>query len=116
MTGKIFKSDKLYFDRDLKIPLEDSNLQKFANQEVVLGIRPEDLVLNPGGSTGSISSTIEYTEPAGGESFLYLSAGDFKLTAKYAGENQFQSGQKVGLGFNSKKLHWFEFQSGKRIL
>ncbi|MCI0531204.1 MAG: ABC transporter ATP-binding protein [candidate division Zixibacteria bacterium] len=99
LTGKVFKSDKLYFDQDLKIPLEDSSLEKYANQELILGIRPEDLVLNPGGSAGSISSTIEYTEPAGGESFLYLSAGDFKLTAIFAGVNQFQSGQKVGLGF-----------------
>src|SRR3990172_1984150 len=57
----------------------------YGDPDVILGVRPEDISVNPAGQDGSFKVTLEYWEPAGGESYLYFSLGNARLVAKYMG-------------------------------
>jgi len=99
-------------------------MQKTTSSEVILGIRPENIVITkeskgrrPEPAEGnSFEATIVYIELTGKESNVHLEAGGSSLIAIRSSTQDLRTGDKVWLSFDEEKIHIFDQQSGKALL
>ena len=104
-----------FVSSDLKISTAGSPGKAHTGKAVILGIRPEDIEVSQNQKEGTVTATLEYVEPTGGESYLYFSLGKTRMVAKYVGEGGFKPGLPIGVNFKPDRLHWFDQESGKRL-
>jgi multiple sugar transport system ATP-binding protein len=85
-----------------QLPLPDSFL---------LGIRPEDVKLNP---DGEFTGRLVLTEPLGVETILHLRCGDQNLLSIVPGMTSLRLGDETRFSIARERLHFFN-QEGQRI-
>jgi multiple sugar transport system ATP-binding protein len=112
--------------------LTDTNplMRDYADREVVIGLRPEDMRPvageepgeREGGRAGgrkspamTISARLEYVEPVGNEIFLNLRFGGCDLVSRVSPMPLPESGATIQLAFQTAALHCFDAKSGLRI-
>ncbi len=77
-------------------------------QVAQLGVRPEDIDVTQHGK-GQINGFVDVVEYLGADTFLIINCGELgKVTVRASGESDYVSDQKVGLSFNTNKLHYFD--------
>ena len=81
------------------------------DQALLIGIRPENIVLQPGG----IPCKVKLVEPTGAESMLSLELAGVLVTAVMKARVDAKPGETIHVGFESDSWHVFEEQSGLRI-
>jgi multiple sugar transport system ATP-binding protein len=113
LEGKVSSSKTIKVDKfPIKVPSSlEKTLAKMVNEEVTVGIRPEDVKISKSKVAGSMPGKIEIIEPVGRELRLTLSAGGLTLRASVP-PGQFRIGQQVWLRFNH--VHLFD-KSGRAI-
>nr|4TQU_S Chain S, AlgS [Sphingomonas sp.]4TQU_T Chain T, AlgS [Sphingomonas sp.]4TQV_C Chain C, AlgS [Sphingomonas sp.]4TQV_D Chain D, AlgS [Sphingomonas sp.]4TQV_G Chain G, AlgS [Sphingomonas sp.]4TQV_H Chain H, AlgS [Sphingomonas sp.]4TQV_K Chain K, AlgS [Sphingomonas sp.]4TQV_L Chain L, AlgS [Sphingomonas sp.]4TQV_O Chain O, AlgS [Sphingomonas sp.]4TQV_P Chain P, AlgS [Sphingomonas sp.]4XIG_S Chain S, AlgS [Sphingomonas sp. A1]4XIG_T Chain T, AlgS [Sphingomonas sp. A1]4XTC_S Chain S, AlgS len=86
-------------------------------QEVVFGIRPEDVTLDgvEGSERAQIKATVDIVEPLGSESILHATVGDHSLVVKVGGLNEVHPGDPVTLHVDLTRVHLFDAQSQASI-
>lgn len=104
----------------VKNEAQSAALSAMKNEELILGIRPEDLTddeeyIRQNGSC-FIEAAVEVSEPMGSETYLYLDYYSTKLIARIASDKVYASGQKVRLALKTEKLHIFGANSSANIL
>jgi len=83
-------------------------------RDVVLGIRPEDLV--PSTSADAVlEGTIALVEPLGAETLLYVDVGGREIIASGPGRGAPAPGSTVTLGAAADTLHLFDAASGRSL-
>lgn len=95
-----------------RIPIKNQALLPYAEQEVILGIRPEDIYLK-GGFRGKekpaiVSAHLELAEMMGAELYLYLVCDGQKLIARVPSGTDLHAGEDVELAFDLQKIHVFD--------
>jgi len=80
-------------------------------ESFLLGIRPEDVTLNP---SGEFPGEIELSEPLGAETVVHIKAGSGEITSLASGLVQLKHGDPVRFNINKDHLHYFDEQ-GNRI-
>ncbi|RME87007.1 MAG: sn-glycerol-3-phosphate ABC transporter ATP-binding protein UgpC [Planctomycetota bacterium] len=100
-------------------------LAEYANQTVLLGIRPQDLepltfeekkelsLSSPLLAQTFIHGKVELVEPLGGETFLYFTLGDQTWIGRSLEHSSFAPGQEIF--FVPKKFHLFDKATEKAI-
>jgi multiple sugar transport system ATP-binding protein len=88
-------------------------------RSVMLGIRPEDIVIAPGGSVrpgaGTVRVRLDVVEPLGSEAFLSARVGAREITARVPPRGLPVAGSEVELVFNRERLHFFDGESGETL-
>lgn len=116
MEGRINTHDgKLVFNEGhllLNIPDEMQDaMNAYQDQEVIFGIRPEDVAAKDTVKDWSIvqdiTSTVEVVEPMGSETFLYLTTGKHPFIAKVDTHVQPAINAEVPLTVNMANAHFF---------
>ena len=79
--------------------------------DVLLGIRPEDVQIDP---QGEFSGQIALREPLGVETILHIRSGEQTLLSLIPGMSDLKLGAEVRFNLSPEKLHWFNAQ-GQRI-
>ena len=97
-----FKSDKL-----------KGNLQK--GQELILGLRPEDIEVKEKDSATAMPGTIHSILSSGKESVVRVKAGNDFLTISVFGRLNMSMDQKCFLEFNSAKYLLFDKKTGEKV-
>jgi multiple sugar transport system ATP-binding protein len=126
-----FLRGRLQFERDASarlqmdgagLPLGDlastlPALKAWADREIVLGLRPEQLQLASSDDRlrPSLRAQLEVTEPVGNEVFLYLRHGATELVARVPPQALPATGSDVALTFAPRHLHAFDPESGRRV-
>lgn len=117
-------ADGLFFKNDaVNVKIHDKHAQALTasgKQEVVLGIRPEnvqDAVLQSSPDPQTlVKSKVEVVEPMGAEVMLYLSAGGQPFIARVDGKEQARAGQELEMSFDMSHASFFEpGEDGVRI-
>ncbi|MEK7015157.1 MULTISPECIES: ABC transporter ATP-binding protein [Bacillus] len=121
--GKLTETD-FVIDSSLKIKVSEGKMkllreQGYANKEIVLGIRPEDihdelLFLEASQST-TFTTKIEVAELLGAESILYMKLGNQDFAARVDARHTFSPGDQINLAFDMNKAHFFDSQTEQRI-
>lgn len=85
---------------------------KYAGQDIIFGIRPENLAdashdeVAPGAI--QITATVEVAEPMGAETFIYLHTGGHSFIAKVASGAKYRIGETMQLALDLSKAHMFD--------
>jgi multiple sugar transport system ATP-binding protein len=95
--------------------MRSSELAAYADREIVVGLRPEDLVPAADRTLPSLSARLEYVEPVGTEIFLNLRMGARDLVARVPPMPVPEPGSDMAFRFRPDKLHCFDAQSGARL-
>ena len=96
-----------------------SRLASRVGRAVILGIRPEDILILPEGSTservGTVRVRLDVVEPLGSEAFLSARVGAKEITARVPPRGLPAAGSEVELVFNAERLHFFDAESGETL-
>ncbi len=121
--GKLTEED-FVIDHTVKIKVPEGKMkqlreQGYVNQEIVLGIRPEDihdeLLFLEASQKTTFISTVEVAELLGAESILYMKLGNQDFLARVDARHTFKSGDQIKLAFDLNKAHFFDCKTEKRI-
>jgi multiple sugar transport system ATP-binding protein len=89
------------------------------NQKVLVGIRPEELVLansRPADQRhAQLTATVEMTQLLGGEQLWELNTGRQNLTAKVDGRADVSVGERVELLIDVERIHLFDSETEQAI-
>ncbi len=82
--------------------------------DVILGIRPDDLVVT--GGNGLFSGTVNIVEPLGADTLVYVGVNGHEVIAKASGREPPKAGDTVKLTANAGEMHLFDAKSGEALL
>jgi multiple sugar transport system ATP-binding protein len=85
-------------------------------RNVVLGVRPEHVVVKPGMSgdqdDGFVESVVQFAEVTGADCYVYVTVGDNKIIARTDPSIIYKPEEKPAIGFNMNKVHFFDESTG----
>jgi multiple sugar transport system ATP-binding protein len=91
----------------------------YANKDIVLGIRPEDIHDEPvfleSSSNTRIEAKIDVAELMGAETFLYSTVSGQDFIARVDSRTDIRNGQSIALAFDMNKAHFFDKETEIRI-
>jgi multiple sugar transport system ATP-binding protein len=94
-----------------KIPVGTNN----ATGKVVVGIRPEDIVISPQPVPGGVEFSAYSVLPSGADSTIIARLGDIELTIKVMGISKIKMDQKIWLTFDPQTMNLYDKESGNLI-
>jgi len=117
------KGNRLWLDANefkIAVPEEMANkLRSYVGEEVIMGIRPEDLyetkTVKEPVPENTIIATIDVIEPVGPYVLLHLRAGQISLVASVK-VVQANIGQQVNIEMDRSKIHIFDKKTTRAIL
>jgi multiple sugar transport system ATP-binding protein len=87
-----------------------------AEQEIVVGVRPEDLhVVADGAPSGSLTGTVELIESVGSEAFIHVTSGGWKAIARSTPHNLPAIGTRIALRPAPDRIHFFDARTSQRL-
>jgi len=91
-------------------------LREQVGQEIMFGIRPEDIAdavgLDQPDPSSQFAATVEVVEPMGAEVFIYLNTGRNTFIARVDAHDKAKVDQRLPLWLNMNKAHFFDIRSG----
>lgn len=87
----------------------------YSGKTVVVGIRPEDVLVGASVEASHLEGTVDAVENMGSEKYIYFNAGDDKVAAKVGRETPSELGMAMNISFNKDKIHCFDKESKQRI-
>jgi multiple sugar transport system ATP-binding protein len=106
-------------DEKLKINLtaeQKSYLKDYSNQEITLGIRPEDIELeNNSTNSFELEVVIDVLEPMGNETFIYFEIEKNQFIARVKPLKDLRFGEKIKLYIDPEKVYLFDLKSGQNL-
>lgn len=88
-------------------------LKSDAAQQVLVGVRPDDLTLGEG--TPVISGKVAVREPLGPETLIYVETKAGEIIAKASGRTPPEVGEQVTLSADPANLHIFDAETGEAL-
>ena len=119
VEGEVDFAHGRFSAKGVSIALNEEQLRRLKNQnaqEVVVGIRPEHIAIDPGHHEDEIGATIYVTELMGNETFVFLKVGDNKLIARAPADFRADVDKQVKLHFAIDKLHFFNPATQQRLM
>ncbi len=88
---------------------------KIIGREIVIGIRPEDIQIDPSGH-GVWKGEVELFEVSGDQLIVHIKlAEETKIRAMAPFSLRLRTGDIVGVAINPDKVHVFDRKTGERI-
>jgi len=125
MAGRIIKKDRKYFFDEGKFQVKVLDVMcpqiaAYGDQEVVMGIRSEDIYDKLFASEASLENTMratcEVVEPLGSEVYLYLSSGKHNFIARVGAHDRPDINRDMDLVFDMSKVHFFDPKTEETII
>jgi ABC-type sugar transport system ATPase subunit len=85
-------------------------------QELLIGVRPENLVISQQQSQDSITAEVTFVELLGKEYYVHLLVNNTRVIASVSPKEQFNIGDRVGLELNYSSVSIFDPISELRII
>jgi multiple sugar transport system ATP-binding protein len=82
-----------------------------AQGDIVVGIRPQDATLDPGGTPARVT----VVEPTGADTHVLLDVGGHEFVCLVNGRTDVGPGQEVGLSIASPQAHFFDPATELRV-
>jgi multiple sugar transport system ATP-binding protein len=102
---------RLVFADGESTPLEHAP-PAYTGREVIFGVRPEDIRLDP---KGGFPCLVSLVEPMGSETHLVARAGDTEIVVVLRERMAIREGETVRLSLQTTQAHFFDPDSGQRI-
>jgi len=103
-------------DLDIKLPKQTVDVMKdYQGQEVILGIRPEDVKISLEKIPNSIQQEVQISELLGSELILHFSLGKSAFCAKVFGNKVISAHTNVYVTVDPAAIHFFDLKTEKTI-
>jgi len=110
LDGKVAGKDRVDIGK-FTIPVKTFN----KTVEVVVGIRPEDILVSENKQEGAAEFQAYSVLPAGADSTIIARKGEVELTVKEMGVSKIQMDQKIWLQFNEKAINLYDKATGNLV-
>ena len=90
----------------------DATPAGWSGRRVTLGIRPENVRLDP---VAGLACVVSLVEPTGSETHLIAHAGETEIVAVLKERMRIHEGETVKLSFDAGQTHFFDPESGQRL-
>jgi multiple sugar transport system ATP-binding protein len=105
----------------LRVPLDPAAFQSLeslaTSRDVLVGIRPEDVLCEPDGSGAGVAACVEVVEPLGSELLVTMRCTpDTTLVARAPPRSPIAIGDKVLIRLNTQHLHLFDKGTERSLL
>ncbi len=116
LKGKVVvqNGDYFFLDRGIKLrllPQHHPKIAPYRDQEVIFGIRPEDIYdkifAQDARPEFTLTATVDIVEPMGSEIYLYLNAGNNSFVARVSNQDTATVNQDLQVVFDMSKAHFF---------
>jgi multiple sugar transport system ATP-binding protein len=97
---------------DMEIALDQLGLAGHDGRAVVLGIRPEDLRLSPG---GDLAAVVELVSPQGAEQYVNTRIGGVEIMLRLDNHQKVAPGDTLRLGVDQALMHVFDRNTGESL-
>ncbi|RMM21325.1 Glucose ABC transporter, ATP-binding protein [Pseudomonas syringae pv. berberidis] len=99
---------------ELPVGVADAGLE---DREIILGIRPEQIMLAVGDQAGlpAIRAEVQVTEPTGPDTLVFVTLNQSKVCCRLAPDVAPQVGESLTLQFDPSKVLIFDAKSGERL-
>ncbi|KTC05380.1 ABC transporter ATP-binding protein [Pseudomonas syringae] len=99
---------------ELPVGVADAELE---DREIILGIRPEQIMLAAGDQAGlpTIRAEVQVTEPTGPDTLVFVTLNQSKVCCRLAPDVAPQVGESLTLQFDPSKVLIFDAKSGERL-
>jgi multiple sugar transport system ATP-binding protein len=87
-------------------------LKDYHGRTILLGLRAEDVHLDP---AGDVSARVRLVEPTGGESYVYGRIGESRIVARGSATTRLDVDEPVRLRFDLEQAHFFDPATDERI-
>ncbi|MBQ5330250.1 MAG: sn-glycerol-3-phosphate ABC transporter ATP-binding protein UgpC [Oscillospiraceae bacterium] len=105
---------------EAKLAGNELALSELVDQEIVMGIRPEDIhdeqMFLSAATTGVIEADVEITEMMGAETYLYLSCEGIPLTARVDPRSTARPQDRISVALDPNKIHIFNKETEKTVV
>jgi multiple sugar transport system ATP-binding protein len=115
LINSIIKKDNECYFADfsyfrIKLPRRMNDyLKMYENKDVIIGIRPEDLLIaEKGDKENTFDIYIDIAEMTGSDFYLYGSLNDKKIIAKVPSNQNIESDKKYNFKINVDRIHIFD--------
>jgi ABC-type sugar transport system ATPase subunit len=118
VRGRIVQREGLWFenpDQDIRIRVPDAGASLSAGREVVLGVRPESLLITAS-DAGDLNGTVEEIEPLGHELLVMVRVGAVPVTLRCEAGQALALGGAVGIAVARGGHHWFDAETEERLI
>lgn len=124
LEGKIEKENSFYFiskNKEIKFDLtkkQSEYLEKYVDQNIVIGIRPEDFHVTESKNENYISvfSKIDLFEPLGNETYIYFYIEGKQNIARITSSNDLKIGSEIEFKLDKSKIHFFDSENNSVLL
>lgn len=100
------RKDETYYLGEIPLKIQ------IMNKNLILGIRPEDLIID---DSSPVRMTITYIEDHGSDKFLTGQLNHTSIVIKDSSDTEYSINQNIGIGINRQKASYFELESGTRV-
>jgi multiple sugar transport system ATP-binding protein len=100
-------------------PTHRARLERYVGGKVFFGIRPEDIIENPGQKPvdgRSLTAVVEVVEPMGSEIYLHLNVGGQAVTARIHSTREPEVNRALVLDVTMGRAHFFDPQTEQTIV
>jgi multiple sugar transport system ATP-binding protein len=99
---------------ELPMSMSDAGLE---DREVILGLRPEQIVLASGETAGmpTIRAEVQVTEPTGPDTLVFVTLNESKVCCRLAPDVAPAVGETLTLQFDPSKVLLFDAKTGERL-
>jgi multiple sugar transport system ATP-binding protein len=111
IEGRIEKDRSLSFDKT-KIKLRSVPIEK---GEVIVGVRPEDIIIAERDKDEVIQGRIYVSEPMGNVQYITIDVNGIKLVAQAEADFRAEINQPISFFFREKAIHFFSKETGQRL-
>ncbi|HVT31420.1 MAG TPA: sn-glycerol-3-phosphate ABC transporter ATP-binding protein UgpC [Rhodanobacteraceae bacterium] len=117
--GRVSAANGMQIDlgeASLQLPAASAHaLANNAGREILVGVRPEDLVLAGDADADAIEATLEVVEPVGNEIFLNLRRGDQAIVMRVPPRTMPETGTTLRIAMKPERVHLFDAKTERRI-
>lgn len=96
-------------------PLPPEIVRECPSRKLVLGIRPEHIMISEEKLPNGIKAKVEVIEPLGREYVLSISVKEKPITVLTELKKPIKPGQEIWIKFDKEKIHIFDKESEKRL-
>ena len=89
-------------------------LEVYNGKELVIGVRPEDIIVDSGGDA-LFTNEVLVVEPQGSHQVVALDLNDTIVKTIVSADRSVNPGDNIGFNFNLKRLHFFNPDTENRI-
>ena len=108
----------LITEEGMQVTIEDDRkevLKKYLNRELLVGIRPEDLVFTSTPGQNNMKAKVSVIEPLGAETQLHINTGSHTFTTKNDPDIDVNVGDEVNFTPKLEKLHFFDLETERSL-